>query len=156
MKYLLFIWFGLLFAATICFAATHQWNQDATVYLESPPSSTLQYPISNIQRSAAAGDPLLYFSDLTSGPKTGNMDTSGGRSGQDGAVVTIWGRNLGSSRSSSQVFVNGAEAASYYAWGNATAPADLYTYLRHATTSWTPHRGQITARASWTVFTLHA
>ena len=78
--------------------------------------------------SIATAGPVLYFSDLASGPKTGNSDTSSGRSGQDGAIVTVWGRNLGSSRGSGQVFVNGAEAASYYAWDNATAPADLYTY----------------------------
>jgi hypothetical protein len=78
----------------------------------------------------AADDPVLYFSDLTSGPKTGNSDTSGGRSGQDGAIVTIWGRNLGGAQGSSRVYANGAEAASYYTWGNAVAPADLYTYHR--------------------------
>ena len=76
----------------------------------------------------AATDPVLFFSDLTSGPKTGNRDTSGGRSGQDGAIVTLWGRNLGSAQGSSKVYANGAEAASYYYWGNATVPADLYTY----------------------------
>lgn len=78
--------------------------------------------------AVSAGDPVLYFSDLVSGPKTGNSDASGGRTGQDGAIVTLWGKNIGSSRGSSQVFVNGAAAASYYSWGNATAPADLYTY----------------------------
>lgn len=77
---------------------------------------------------AAADDPVLYFSDITSGPKTGNSDTSGGRSGLDGAIVTLWGRNLGSTRGSSVIYANGAQAATYYAWGNATAPADMYTY----------------------------
>jgi len=76
----------------------------------------------------AATDPVLFFSDITSGPRSGNSDTSGGRSGLDGAIVTLWGRNLGSARGGSQVYANGAEAASYYLWGNATAPADLYTY----------------------------
>jgi len=75
-----------------------------------------------------ATDPVLFFSDLTSGPRTGNGDTSGGRSGQDGAIVTLWGRNLGSAQGSSKVYANGAEAASYYDWGEATAPADLYAY----------------------------
>ena len=76
----------------------------------------------------AATDSLLLFSDITSGPQTGNSDTSSGRTGQDGAIVTIWGRNLGSAQSDSRVYVNDAEAASYYFWGNATNPADLYTY----------------------------
>lgn len=75
-------------------------------------------------------DPVLLFSDLTSGPKSGNSDTSAGRTGEDGAIVTLYGVNLGSSQGSSVVYANGVEAASYYSWGNATAPADLYTYHR--------------------------
>jgi len=75
-----------------------------------------------------ATDPVLFFSDLTSGPRTGSSDTSGGRSGQDGAIVTLWGHNLGSAQGSGKVYANSAEAASYYYWGNAIAPADLYTY----------------------------
>src|SRR2546426_7571081 len=39
--------------------------------------------------------PTLFFSDLESGPNTGNTDTSLGQvSGQNGAIVTIWGANL--------------------------------------------------------------
>ena len=73
--------------------------------------------------------PVLCFSDLTSGPRTGNSDTSlGQREGEDGAIVTIWGKNLGTAQADSRVFVNGAEAR-VYAWGNATAPADLH--VRH-------------------------
>jgi hypothetical protein len=75
----------------------------------------------------AAQPPVLNFSDLTSGPKTGNTDTSLGQtSGTDGVIVTVWGTNLGATQGSSKVFVNGAEAR-VYSWGNATAPADLYT-----------------------------
>ncbi|MBN2147800.1 MAG: hypothetical protein JW726_10445 [Anaerolineales bacterium] len=91
----------------------------------SPAATTTQ---AESAPTAGAGDPVLYFSDITSGPKSGNSDTSGGRSGMDGAIVTIWGRNLGSTQGGSRVYANGVEAASYYFWGNATAPADLYTY----------------------------
>jgi len=80
--------------------------------------------------STGASDPVLYFSDITSGPKTGNSDTSDGRSGLDGAIVTIWGSNLGSTQGSSKVYTNGAEVASYYIWENATAPANLFTLHR--------------------------
>lgn len=74
--------------------------------------------------------PLLCFSDLASGPKTGNSDVSLGQTaGADGAIVTVWGKNLGASQGTSKVFVNGVEAR-VYSWKNATAPADLYT--RHA------------------------
>ena len=37
----------------------------------------------------AATAPVLFFTDLASGPQTGNSDTSGGRSGQDGAIGDI-------------------------------------------------------------------
>ena len=76
---------------------------------------------------ASADVPLLCFSDLASGPKTGNTDNSLGQSaGQDGAIVTLWGKNLGESSGGSRVFANGAEAR-VYCWTNATAPADLFT-----------------------------
>ena len=79
--------------------------------------------------TAQADDPVLFFSDLTSGPRTGNSDASGGRiPGQDGAIVTLWGRNLGSAPGSAQVFCNGALAASYYYSGAATNPANLSAY----------------------------
>ncbi len=83
-----------------------------------------QPPVSN----TASSVPVLYFTDITSGPKSGNSDTSGSRSGLDGAIVTLWGTNLGSMQDSSTVYINGAEAASIYTWGNATAPADLYSF----------------------------
>ena len=75
--------------------------------------------------TAQTASPVLYFSDLTGGPKTGNTDTSLGQtSGQDGAIVTVWGRNL----DNAQVFCNGVQAAYYYFRGNASRPADLYMY----------------------------
>jgi hypothetical protein len=76
---------------------------------------------------AQAADPVLFFSDINSGPRTGNSDISGGRTGQDGAIVTVWGLNLGSTVSDITIYCNGAQAASYYFFGNATAPADLYS-----------------------------
>jgi uncharacterized protein (TIGR03437 family) len=96
---------------------------DSQVYANGAETASC-YP----RASATAAAPVLFFTDITSGPKSGNPDTSGGRSGQDGAIVTLWGRNLGSAQGSSQVYANGIEAASYYFWGNATVPADLYTY----------------------------
>jgi hypothetical protein len=40
---------------------------------------------------AASPPPRLFFSDLDSGPKSGNTDTSLGQTaGQDGAIVSIW------------------------------------------------------------------
>ena len=82
-----------------------------------------------ISLCAAAQPPLLNFSDLTSGPKSGNTDTSLGQtSGQDGVIVTVWGTYLGATQGTSKIFVNGAEAR-VYTWSNATAPADLYSRL---------------------------
>jgi hypothetical protein len=74
-----------------------------------------------------AQDPVLFFSDLTRGPSTGNGDDTGGRvSGRDGVIVTVWGRNLGASVASVRVTCAGAGAASVYTLANATTPADLW------------------------------
>jgi hypothetical protein len=107
-------------------------SQGSTLDTPSFPTATGPSPNTDHQppsfTTAVGTDPVLYFSDITSGPKSGNSDTSGGRSGLDGAIVTVWGRNLGEVQAGSQVYANGVEAVSYYSWGNATAPADLYTY----------------------------
>jgi len=70
---------------------------------------------------AGPAQPVLCFSDLTSGPRTGNSDDSFGHGDQDGAIVTVWGKNLGSAQADSKIFANGAEAI-VYSWGDATAP----------------------------------
>ena len=54
---------------------------------------------------AANGAPILFFSDLISAPKTG---WSASQPNQ-GAVVTVWGRNFGTARGSSYVTVNGVK-----------------------------------------------
>ncbi|MBK6365039.1 MAG: IPT/TIG domain-containing protein [Saprospiraceae bacterium] len=71
--------------------------------------------------------PVLCFSDLISGPKTGNSDHSqeNQTAGRDGSIVTIWGANLGNHQNNNEVFVGNQKARVYY-WGNATFPADLY------------------------------
>lgn len=80
----------------------------------------------------AASDPVLYFSDITSGPKTGNTDTSLGQTpGQDGAIVTIWGRGL----AGATVTCNGSPAAYTLYRGNASQPADLFSFHQMQTIS---------------------
>ena len=100
-----------------------------------PQSATEFSPIPNPEEpssTTAAGDPLLYFSDITSGPKSGNSDTSDGRSGLDGAIVTLWGRNLGGAQGSSKVYVNGVEAAVNLFLGKCPTPltSTLFTRCR--------------------------
>lgn len=79
-----------------------------------------------------AASPVLNFSDLIDGPKSGLNDGLG-----QGAIVTIWGNNLGSTQGNSKVYFKDStetsrEAAYVYEWTNATQhaghPADLYTY----------------------------
>lgn len=75
------------------------------------------------------GGPALFFSDLVIAPRRGNSDTSAGqRAGVDGAIVTVWGKNLGDSQGDSIVSVGGV-AARVLAWGPAQHGADLYTRL---------------------------
>ncbi len=74
--------------------------------------------------------PALFFSDLTSGPKTGNSDISLGQTAnQHGAIVTVWGNKLGTTPGT--VTINGATVPGslIYFWGNAVQPycvANLY------------------------------
>src|SRR5262245_20210048 len=70
-----------------------------------------------------AGDPVLNFSDLAFGPSTGNTDTSLGQTaGEDGAIVSVWGLNLGASQGTSSISVGGVPASKIYYWGNAVPP----------------------------------
>lgn len=76
--------------------------------------------------SITYAEPVLFFSDITSGPKTGLGDGLG-----QGAIVSIWGTGLGSSQGNSKVYIGGQEAAYVYYWGNAdgsslAGPAKLY------------------------------
>jgi len=59
--------------------------------------------------------PVLFFSDLTSGPKTGWEGSA-----TKGAAITVWGKNFGSTRGSNYITVNGAQlttASDYAEWG---------------------------------------
>ena len=83
----------------------------------------------------AQSAPVLYFSDLEWGPKTG-WEGSATR----GAAVTIWGHNFGSSRGSSYVTVNGAQLTSdsdYAEWGIADPARNLQRI-----TFWVPSTAQ--------------
>ncbi len=81
-----------------------------------------------------AAQPLLYFSDIINGPKAGLGDSLG-----EGAIVTLWGKNLGTEMGGSKVYFKDAqntvrEMAYVYYWENAdpgtglSGPSDMYTY----------------------------
>ena len=56
----------------------------------------------------ALAEPRLHFSDLASGPKAGNSDTSLGQTaGEDGTIVTVWGAGLGEAQGNSKITING-------------------------------------------------
>jgi hypothetical protein len=79
---------------------------------------------------AWAGEPKLFFSDLSDAPRIGLTD---GVVANQGAIVTVWGKNLGPAQGDSKVFVGNREAAHVYTWCNADAgsgggPSNLYRY----------------------------
>ncbi len=79
--------------------------------------------------SVTPGGPALFFSDLVVAPKHGNTDTSlGQRAGEGGAIVTVWGKNLGDEVGDSIVTVGGVPAT-VYTWGPSTQGADLHTRM---------------------------
>lgn len=61
--------------------------------------------------AAFAAAPVVYFSDLVSGPKTGGQDNKG-------VFVTIVGKNFGASRGTSTVRIGGGAADNYPVWSD--------------------------------------
>ncbi len=55
--------------------------------------------------------PVLHFSDINSGPKTGLNDGLG-----SGEIVTIWSNNLGDLQDDSKVYIGHQKAAHVYSW----------------------------------------
>src|SRR3989339_243965 len=87
--------------------------------------------IAGAGNAMAAEAPVLYFSDIVNGPKSGLGDGLG-----EGAIVTVWGVNLGNSQVGSKIYFRDSnsvsvEAAHVYYWKNADGalpggPSDLY------------------------------
>lgn len=60
---------------------------------------------------ALAAAPVLFYSDLTSGPNTGGQNNKG-------VFITIWGKNFGASRGASTVSVGGGLVDNYPEWSD--------------------------------------
>ncbi len=60
--------------------------------------------------------PALFFSDLTSGPATGNSDPTYTSNG--GVYVTLYGNFFGTTRESSTVTLNGSPCLKVVSWGS--------------------------------------
>ena len=58
-----------------------------------------------------ASQPVIFFSDLTSGPKTGGQNNKG-------VFVTIWGKNFGETKGASYVTIGSSQADSYPEWSD--------------------------------------
>ncbi|HSE43002.1 MAG TPA: choice-of-anchor Q domain-containing protein [Acidobacteriota bacterium] len=59
---------------------------------------------------AYASDPVLFFTDITSGPRTGGKDNLG-------AFISIYGEGFGAQRGRSIVTIGGKKVARYVTWG---------------------------------------
>ncbi len=70
-------------------------------------SSAGEAPRSILGRAA---DPVLFFTDLTSGPNTGGQDNLG-------SFISIYGEGFGAQRGNSTVRIGAAEVARYVTWG---------------------------------------
>lgn len=66
--------------------------------------------------AAHATAPVLFFSDLADGPRTGGENNKG-------AYVCVYGRNFGATRGASTISVGGTNVDNYPVWGSANAPA---------------------------------
>jgi len=95
-------------------------SSPVSTVVNPPPATTTSSPVS----TSALTSPVLYFTDLASGPRSGNGDTSKGQiANQDGALVTVWGENLGTSQGTSTITLGGVTPTAIYYWGNATPPS---------------------------------
>jgi hypothetical protein len=82
----------------------------------SPQTVSVTLNLSAPTQSAAS--PVIFFTDLQSGPNTG------GQSGQ-GTILTIYGKRFGASRGTSTVTVGGAQVATYLAWSGTKVSVSL-------------------------------
>jgi len=73
-------------------------------------SATLLSAAVSVRMSWGAS-PAVFFTDLTSGPKSGGQNNAG-------AFVTIYGRNFGATRGGSSVTIGGRPAGSYPLWSD--------------------------------------
>ncbi len=108
---------------SVTFAPTTSGTASGTVSVVSNASNTpTSVSLSGVgavaQTSSSA--PVLFFSDLDWGPKTG-WEGSTSR----GAAVTVWGKNFGTTRGTSYITINGAQLTSdsSYAEWDAIGPA---------------------------------
>lgn len=83
-----------------------------------------------LSTAAIAAAPQLLFSDLINGPPTGNSYDS-----TNGAWVTVWGRNLGSTQGSSYVTIGSQQAAGYPVWADTINDLQKVTFLIPANAS---------------------
>ena len=60
---------------------------------------------------AFAASPVIFYSDITSGPTTGGKDNKG-------AFVTIFGKNFGATQGTSYVTIGGGQADNYPSWSD--------------------------------------
>src|SRR5215468_1589505 len=63
------------------------------------------------QAAAQASAPVLFYSDIVSGPATGGEANKG-------AVVTVWGRHFGATQGTSLVTVGGGAVDNYRVWSD--------------------------------------
>ncbi len=68
------------------------------------------------QTQASVSKPVLFYSDIDSGP------ASGGEGKTDGAFVCVYGENFGTGQGKSALAVGGVQVASYKVWQDSGAP----------------------------------
>jgi hypothetical protein len=61
--------------------------------------------------AVSTGTPVISYSDLLSGPDTGGVNN-------EGAFITIYGKNFGASRGASTITLGGGEVAQYWSWND--------------------------------------
>ncbi len=106
---------GLTASTTYTYTTISAYDAAGNVSAQSSSASAATQTIAEI-----AGAPVLLYSSAKAGPNHGWEESS-----SKGAAITIWGKNLGSSRSSNYVTVAGVNLtkdSDYAEWGATTNP----------------------------------
>ncbi len=62
--------------------------------------------------------PVIFFTDITSGPNTGGENNNG-------CYLSIFGKGFGTTQGSSKVYINNVEVAAYKYWGTSIGRSDI-------------------------------
>jgi Putative metal-binding motif/IPT/TIG domain len=94
---------------------------DTVVHSCKPSSGCVLPPACDISSKTQTG-PVLFYTDIVSGPTTGGKNNNG-------VFITLTGLRFGSARGSSKVTIGGVDVAAYESWGTTSQARNMETIV---------------------------